>query len=69
MSDELVDLKLALHVIVDQARELGAAFNSAKSTTLEHLISNSLRGHKNCEQGYLPNTASNELECCDNVSN
>jgi hypothetical protein len=35
VSDEFVNLELALHVIINQVRELGAALDSAKSTSLE----------------------------------
>lgn len=31
--DELIDLELALHVIIDQARELGAALDSTERTS------------------------------------
>ena len=34
MSYKFVDLELPLHVIVDQARELSAAFDAAKGTPL-----------------------------------
>jgi hypothetical protein len=39
VSDELIHLELALHVIVNQVWELGPALNSAKSTTLESVSS------------------------------
>jgi hypothetical protein len=35
VGNELVDLELALHVIIDQARELCAAFDTAKRTSLK----------------------------------
>jgi hypothetical protein len=38
VSDKLIDLELALHVIVNQVGELSAALNSAKSTPLEKRI-------------------------------
>jgi hypothetical protein len=59
VSDELVDLELALHVVVNQTRKLGAALDSAKSTSLTTFVSN-LR--PSGEGTYLPDTASNELE-------
>ena len=34
VGDELVDLELALHVIINQVRELGATLDTAKGTTL-----------------------------------
>lgn len=62
VSDEFVNLELALHVIINQARELGAALNSAKSTSLENFSLASFRVTRT-ERIYLPNTASNKLEC------
>ena len=39
VGDELVDLELALHVIINQVRELGATLDSAKGTALETVSS------------------------------
>jgi hypothetical protein len=61
MSDELIDLQLALHVIINQVRKLSAALNSAKSTSLENHPS--VKRVTRTKRIYLPNTASNELEC------
>jgi hypothetical protein len=63
VSDELIDLELALHVIVHQVWELGAALDSAKSTSLRKQVVRKVSGHKK-KRTYLPNTACNELECC-----
>jgi hypothetical protein len=38
VGNELIDLELALHVIIDQARKLGAAFDTAKRTSLKRVI-------------------------------
>lgn len=38
--DELVDLQLACHVVIHQVRELGAAFDSSKSTSLYTVLAN-----------------------------
>jgi hypothetical protein len=34
VGDEFIYLQLALHIIIDWARELSAAFNSTESTSL-----------------------------------
>jgi len=50
VSDELVDLELAVHVVVNKVGQLSAALDTSESAT-------------------LPDTASNELECCDLLEN
>jgi hypothetical protein len=66
VSDELIYLEFALHVIVNQVWELGAALNSAKSASLEGASSESFSAKKK-KSPYLPNATSNELECCGNI--
>jgi hypothetical protein len=46
VSDELIYLELALHVIVNQVWELGAALNSAKSASLENASSENFSATK-----------------------
>jgi hypothetical protein len=45
MSDELVDLKLALHVVIDQVRKLAAALDTTERTSLPHTTSNELESY------------------------
>jgi len=42
VSDELVDLQLALHVVVDEIGQLGAALDAAESAALPHTAGDQL---------------------------
>ena len=42
MRDELVDLELAGHVVVDEVRELRAAFDAAESAAFPYAASDEL---------------------------
>lgn len=42
MGDELINLELTLHVVVDQVRELGAALDTTESASLPHTTGNEL---------------------------
>jgi len=39
VSDELIDLQLALHVIIDQVRKLRTALDASECTSLEMIVS------------------------------
>jgi hypothetical protein len=66
MGNKLINLQLARHVIINQVRKLTTTFNSAKGTSLETQLADFKHKH---QKTYLPNTASNKLECCKNVNN
>lgn len=42
VGDELVDLELAVHVVVDEVRELSAALDTTESTSLPDTTGNEL---------------------------
>lgn len=42
MSDELIDLQVAIEVVLDKAWKLAAALDTAKGTTLPHTAGNEL---------------------------
>jgi hypothetical protein len=42
VGDELVDLQLALHVVVDQVGKLSAALDATEGTTLPHTAGDKL---------------------------
>ena len=44
MGDELIDLEFARHVIVDEVRELGAAFDAAESAAFPDAARDELEG-------------------------
>lgn len=44
MSDKLIDLQLASHVVINQIRELRASLNASKSATFPYTASNKLEG-------------------------
>ena len=42
VGDELIDLQLAVQVVIDQARQLAATFDTTESTTFPNTTSNKL---------------------------
>lgn len=65
VSDKLINFQLACHVIINQVRKLATTLYSAKGTSLETQLANFKHKHR---RTYLPNTASNKLECYNNVN-
>jgi hypothetical protein len=45
VSDELVDLELAVHIVVDQTTHLSAALDTTECTSLPDATSNELEGY------------------------